>query len=89
VHKKSRYYPGFFVLDNGWRQNFLFKSFQFDITGAVTCGSNWPDPTELDGLREEFSVVKTEKGNSGMKKRHTEEQIIGVLNEVEAGMPVA
>ena len=24
-----------------------------------------------------------------MKKRHTEEQIIGILNEVQAGMPVA
>lgn len=24
-----------------------------------------------------------------MKKRHTEEQIIGILNEAQAGMPVA
>jgi putative transposase len=34
-------------------------------------------------------VVKTEKEDSGMKKRHTEEQIIGILNEAQAGMPVA
>jgi putative transposase len=33
-------------------------------------------------------VVKTEKEDSGMKKRHTEEQIIGILNEAQAGMPV-
>jgi len=30
-------------------------------------------------------VVKTEKKGSGMKKRHTEEQIIGSLNEARAG----
>lgn len=29
-------------------------------------------------------MVKTEKEDSGMKKRHTEEQIIGILNEVQA-----
>ena len=34
-------------------------------------------------------MVKTEKEDSGMKKRHTEEQIIGILNEAQAGMPVA
>lgn len=34
-------------------------------------------------------MVKTEEEDSGMKKRHTEEQIIGILNEAQAGMPVA
>lgn len=34
-------------------------------------------------------VVKTERENSGMKKRHTEEQIIRILKRAEAGIPVA
>jgi putative transposase len=34
-------------------------------------------------------MVKTKQEDSGMKKRHTEEQIIGILNEAQAGMPVA
>jgi putative transposase len=33
-------------------------------------------------------MVKTKKEDY-MKKRHTEEQIIGILNEAQAGMPVA
>jgi putative transposase len=33
-------------------------------------------------------MVKTKKEDY-MKKRHTEEQIIGILNEAQSGMPVA
>ncbi|MDK2963274.1 MAG: putative transposase [Verrucomicrobiota bacterium] len=32
---------------------------------------------------------KNQREDSGIKKRHTEEQIIGILNEAQAGMPVA